>query len=186
MENIVAIIVLVLIVILLISTGIKIYNRLVMLHSNTEKAYANIDVLLKQRADELPELLKIVKGYMKYEDGLLTKVVELRNAFLNTTKEEDKVKTYNALSSGLAKMMAVAENYPDLKATDSFMALRTRVSELEDHISDRRELFNESITNYNIGIKEFPAVLLSKPLGYREKTLLQISAAEKQYDGIEF
>ena len=80
----------------------------------------------------------------------------------------------------------VSENYPELKASDSFITLQKRVSEIEDHISDRRELYNDSVNLYNIGIQEFPALLMAKPLGYTEKTLLQISAAEKQYDGIQF
>ena len=83
-------------------------------------------------------------------------------------------------------MLAVAENYPDLKANTSFITLQNRVSELEDHIADRREFFNESVNMYNIGIKEFPNTLIAGPMGYKEKHLLAISEAEKKYDGVQF
>lgn len=175
-----------LLLVFIVASGIRIYNRLIMLDENIEKAFANIDVLLKQRADELPELVKVVKRYMAYEDDMLSRLTALRTKFTNVTDRDDKVKAYNELSGGFSKIIAVSENYPDLKASSSFVTLQERVSQVEDHIADRRELYNDSVNLYNIGIREFPAVLFAKILGYREKTLLQISEAEKQYDGIQF
>ena len=186
MKTMIGLIILILILVFLVTSGIRIYNRLIMLNLNVDKAFANIDVLLKQRADELPELVKIVKEYIGYENELITKVVTLRTEFINATEGDQKVKAYNELSSGFAKILAVSENYPDLKASGSFVALQERVSELENHIADRRELFNDSVNLYNIGIKEFPAVLMAGPIGYKAKALLQISESEKQYDGIQF
>ena len=186
MQNIIGFIVLSLLVVFIITRVIRIYNRLVMINLNVDKAFANIDVLLKQRADELPELVKIVKKYIDYEENLLTDITKMRTTLLNANDSDKKVKTYNELSAAFSKIIAVSENYPDLKANNSFLALQQRVSEIEDHISDRRELFNESTNLYNIGINEFPALLMAKPLGYKEKTLLQISDTEKKYDGIQF
>lgn len=186
MPNLIGLAVLTLLLVVLISSGIRIYNRLVMLNLNVDKAFANIDVLLKQRADELPELVKVVKKYIDYEETLLTKVTAMRTEFLNTKNQDKKIKAYNELSAALPKIIAISENYPALKASSSFVALQQRASEIEDHISDRRELFNDSINLYNIGINEFPALLMAKPLGYVDKLLLQISDAEKQYDGIQF
>lgn len=179
-------IVIALVLLLLIASGIRIYNRLVMLDQNIEKAYANIDVLLKQRADEIPELVKIVKEYMKYEAGTLNKLTSMRTELLNTTDKNKKIEKHNEISSAFANILAVSENYPELKASGSFISLQGRVSQIEDHISDRRELFNDSINLFNIGIKEFPALLMAAPFGYTEKTLLIITDAEKQYDGIQF
>lgn len=186
MNPLFGLIVLALILIFIVSSIIRIYNRLIMVNQNVDKAFANIDVLLKQRADELPELVKVVKKYMAYEGDVLNRLTAMRTKVLNTTDKDEKVKTYNELTTAFANIMAVSENYPDLKASDSFITLQLRASEIEDHISDRREMYNDSVNLYNISIQEFPAVLMAKPLGYSEKTLLQISAAEKQYDGIQF
>uniref|UniRef100_UPI002490DBB6 LemA family protein n=1 Tax=Maribacter luteus TaxID=2594478 RepID=UPI002490DBB6 len=115
MQNIIGFVILALIIIFIISSGIRIYNRLVMLNLNVDKNFANIDVLLKQRAEEIPELVKIVKKYMDYEEGLLTKVTELRTKYLNAPNNEGKIKAANELNKAFANIMAVSENYPDLK-----------------------------------------------------------------------
>ncbi|MGO3183382.1 MAG: LemA family protein [Aequorivita sp.] len=186
MELIIAIAILIIILVGLGSLISRIYNRLVMLKFNVDKAFANIDVLLKQRADEIPNLITTVKEYASYEKETLQKLTDLRTQFMNAQNPEDKVKKYNELQSAMSKIFAVAENYPELKANNSFLSLQQRVSELEDHISDRREFFNESVNMYNIGIKEFPNLLIAGPMGYHEKTLLQISEQEKKYDGVKF
>ncbi|WP_158978225.1 LemA family protein [Cellulophaga sp. L1A9] len=180
------IIIIALIVVFFVRGIISLYNRLVMLKANTDKNFANIDVLLKQRADEVPELVKIVKRYMDYEENLLTKVTELRTQYLSAKSNEEKVLKSNALNKTLASIMVVSENYPELKANTSFLALQSRVSELENHLADRRELYNESINLYNIGINEFPDLLIAKPFGFKNKQLLQITQTEKKYDGIQF
>jgi len=186
MQNIIGFVILALIIVFIISSGIRIYNRLVMLNLNVNKNFANIDVLLKQRAEEIPELVKVVKKYMDYEEGLLTKITELRTKYLNATNNEGKIKAANELNKAFANILAVSENYPDLKANTTFLSLQGRVSELENHLADRRELYNDSVNLFNIGINEFPALLLAKPLGYGNKELLQISEKEKQYHGIQF
>ncbi|WP_165750516.1 LemA family protein [Cellulophaga sp. Z1A5H] len=180
------IIIIALIVLFFVRGIVSLYNRLVLLRANTDKNFANIDVLLKQRADEVPELVKIVKRYMEYEENLLTKVTELRTQYLEAKTNADKVIKSNALNSALGSIMVVSENYPELKANASFSALQSRVSELENHLADRRELYNDSINLYNIGINEFPDLLIAKPLGFKNKQLLQITPAEKKYDGIQF
>ena len=186
MENLIGIAIVVLLIIGIFSLIIRIYNRLVMLKFNVDKAFSNIDVLLKQRADEIPNLITTVKEYAAYEEETLEKLTDLRTRFLNASVTEEKVKSYNELTASMAKIFAVAENYPDLKANNSFLTLQQRVSELEDHIADRREFYNESVTMYNIGIKEFPNVVIANMTGYREKSLLVISEAEKEYNGVQF
>lgn len=167
-------------------TIISIYNRLVMLKFNVEKAFANIDVLLKQRADEIPNLINVVKESKHYEESVLTKLTSLRTQFLNSTKSDDKIKTSNEISSVVKSLFAVTENYPDLKANKNFLRLQTRASEIENAISDRREFFNESVNMYNIGIHEFPNLILAKLIAYNDKSLLIITEPEKKYDGIIF
>jgi len=181
-----SIIILSLIVIAIISVFIKIYNTIVMLKFNVEKSYANIDVLLKQRADEIPNLIKTVKEHIGYENELLTKLTHLRTQYLNTTEQNEKVDLQNKITSSFNGFMAIAENYPELKASQSFTALQSRVSQLEDHIADRREFFNESVNLYNISIHEFPNLILAKIANYTDKSLLTVTEVEKEYDGIKF
>ena len=186
MNPIIALVIIVLLIVGLISVIVSAYNKLVMLKFNTDKAFANIDVLLKQRADEIPNLIKVVKEYQGYEAGTLEKLTDLRTRFLNATSTNDKVELSNQMDKAMRSVFAVSENYPTLQAAQSFTELQNRVSGLENAIADRREFFNESINMYNIGITEFPAVLLSKLLGYKEKALLQISEQEKEYHGVQF
>lgn len=175
-----------LVVLGLANVVISTFNRLVMLRNNVDKAFGNIDVLLKQRADEIPNLIKVVKESMKFEESMLTKLTELRTKFLNASTTEEKIQLSNEMQSQVKSVFAVAENYPEIKTSESFQMLQGRVSQIEDAISDRREFFNESVTMYNIGIQEFPNFILAKILGYSKKHVLQISEQEKKYDGIAF
>ena len=186
MSKILGIVLIVGVVAVVISFFVSLYNKLIMLKFNVDKAFANIDVLLKQRADEIPNLIKVVKEYQTYEKEVLERLTQLRTQYMNSKALEEKVKIQNEISSGLSKIMMVSENYPDLKADASFQTLQKRVYELEEHLSDRRELFNESVTMYNIGIKEFPALIFARLFGYTPKQLLRISEEEKKYHGIQF
>lgn len=186
MERIIAFTIFGLIIIGIISYIIGLYNRLIMLKNNVIKSFANIDVLLKQRADEIPNLVKVVKESERYESALLTELTRLRTDYLNATDIEEKVQINNGIEKALKSVIAVSESYPDLKTDQVFMQLHKRVSEIEDHIADRREFYNESVNMYNIGIAEFPAVIYAKLLGYKQKSMLQISEEEKKYDGVQF
>ncbi len=176
-------------VIMLIAVGsylINIYNKLIMLNKNIEKSFANIDVLLKQRADEIPNLIKVVKQSMGYEQEVLNNLTVLRTQYLSAINIDEKIRIGNEMTSALKTVFAVSENYPDLKANSSLLDLQRRVSQLEDHIADRREFYNESVNMYNIGILEFPNIIFSKLMGYKEKPMLEITAKEKEYNGIQF
>ncbi|MFC4163288.1 LemA family protein [Epilithonimonas zeae] len=175
-----------LVVLGLLNVIVSTYNRLVMLKNNVDKSFGNIDVLLKQRADEIPNLIKVVKESMRFEESMLTKLTELRTQFLNANSAEEKVELSNQMQNQLKSVFAVAENYPDIKTSQNFQLLQGRVSQIEDAIADRREFYNESVTMYNIGIAEFPNLLLAKPMMYGKKQLLQISEQEKKYDGVAF
>lgn len=175
-----------LLVIGLLSVVISAYNTLIMLKNNVNKSFFNIDVLLKQRADEIPDLIKVVKESMHYEEATLTKLTQLRTDFLKSSNNEDRLTLSNEMDKMVKSIFAVSENYPDLKANNNFVLLQQRVSGVEDAIADRREFYNESVNMYNIGIAEFPPLILAKLLGYQEKHLLLISENEKNYDGIQF
>ena len=179
MGIIIAFVILGVIIVGIVSGGVAIYNRLVMLKYNVDKNFANIDVILKQRVDEIPNLIAVVKKTQGYEESLLNQLTELRTAFLSSRSTDEIGKLLNSF-------FAVSENYPELKAVESFRTLQLRVSDLEDMLSDRRELYNESVNMYNIGIHEMPALLFARPMGYTDKPLLHISEEEKKYDGIRF
>lgn len=186
MNQIVAIAIGALLLTSIITFIISLYNRLVMLKFNVDKAYANIDVILKQRADEIPNLVAVAKQFMNYEKEILTKLTDLRTSYNNSKDLDEKTKVSNQMSKTFSSFFAVSENYPNLLSNTNFIELQKRVSELENKISDRREFFNDSINLYNIGIHEFPNILLSKTLGYKDKSVLEVSNFEKKYDGIQF
>ena len=186
MIQIFAYVILALVVLGLLNVIVSTYNRLIMLSNNVDKSFGNIDILLKQRADEIPNIIKVVKESMKFEESMLTKLTELRTQFLSASSTEEKVELSNQMQNQLKSIFAVAENYPDIKTSQNFLLLQNRVSQIEDAIADRREFSNESITMYNIGIAEFPDLILAKLLMYKKKQLLQISEQEKKYDGINF
>lgn len=186
MDIIIAFVILGIIIAATVLGGIAVYNRLIMLHYNVDKNFANIDVLLKQRVDEIPNLIAVVKETRGYEESLLQQLTTLRTAYLSSSLPEEKVKLANETSKLLRSFFAVSENYPELKTVESFHALQLRVSTLEDMLSDRRELYNESVNMYNIGIHEIPAVFFAGFMGYTDKSLLNILEEEKRYDGIRF
>lgn len=186
MNQTVAVILLALLAVAVISFLINLYNKLVLLKFNVDKAYSNIDVVLKQRADEIPNLVSVAKNFMNYEKDILTKLTELRTVYNTTTDSDKKTELANETSKALSSFFAVSENYPELRSNNNFLELQKRISELENKISDRREFFNDSVNLYNIGIHEFPNVILAKMLGYKDKTLLAVTEQEKQYHGVQF
>lgn len=162
---------------------ITIYNALVQIKHNVSKAWANIDVLLKQRHDELPKLVETCKQYMKFEQGTLEKVIEARSKVF-TARESQNVQALGQAETGmraaLGSLFALAESYPDLKANQTFQQLQTRISSLENAIADRREFYNESVNINNVRIEQFPDVIVARMLGFREAQLLEFSEEEKK------
>ena len=159
---------------------ITIYNSLVRLRNDIDKAWANIDVLLKQRHDELPKLIETCKGYMHYEQDTLKLVTEARTAFMKATSVPEKAQADNLISGALKSLFAVAENYPDLKANANFMQLQTRISELEEKIADRREFFNDDVNTYNIRIQQLPDVFVARMLSLQHKDLFKVTEEDRK------
>lgn len=161
---------------------IVIYNNLVTLKHSVAKAWANIDVLLKQRHDELPKLVEVCKQYMKHERETLESVMRARSA-VATAREQSNVPALGPaetqLRSGLDHLFALAEAYPDLKANEHFQHLQHRISGLENAIADRREFYNESVNINNIRIEQFPDTIIASIFNFGPKPLLVFSDAEK-------
>lgn len=161
---------------------IMIYNGLVSIKHAVSKAWANIDVLLKQRHDELPKLVATCKEYMKYEQDTLRQVIEARNTVATARQDKDVKsvgKAETVLRAGLGQLFALAENYPELKANDNFQHLQTRISGLENAIADRRELYNESVNINNVRIEQFPDVLIARRFNFKPADLLEFTEEEK-------
>lgn len=160
---------------------IAIYNRLVNLKHNATKAWSNIDVLLKQRHDELPKLVATCKEYMKYEKETLEKVISARTRAADARAAGDigaLGAAEGALRIGLGQLFALAEDYPDLKANETFQHLQGRISGLENSIADRREFYNESVNLNNIGIEEFPDVIVARFFNFKPFQLLEFEQSE--------
>ncbi|MBT0963220.1 LemA family protein [Denitromonas iodatirespirans] len=162
--------------------GIVVYNNLVRLKHNIAKAWANIDVLLKQRHDELPKLVEVCRQYKQFEESTLTRVIEARARVADARSQHDVPALGQAegmLRVGLGQLFAVAEAYPELKANEHFMQLQTRITSLENGIADRREWFNESTNVHNIRIEQFPDLIVARLFQFTEQPLLEFSTAEK-------
>jgi len=170
------------IVAVLLFYGIGLYNHLVNVKHAVAKAWANIDVLLKQRHDELPKLVEVCKQYKQFEQATLQKVIEARSQVQSARERQDIPALGQAegmLRMGLGSIFAVAEAYPELKANENFMQLQTRITSLENGIADRRELYNESVNINNVQIEVFPASIIARLFNFGEKPLLEFSASEK-------
>lgn len=161
--------------------GTVIYNNLVNLKHNVSKSLANIDVLLKQRHDALPKLIDTCKAYMKYEQETLEKITQARGLVASAQAQKNIPQLDQAESSlraGLSHLFALAENYPDLKANDSFIQLQHTIIQLENTIADRREVYNESVNLNNARIEQFPDVIIAKKFGFKSFYLLKFAREE--------
>ena len=161
---------------------VGIYNSLVALRERVKQCWANIDVLLKQRHDELPKLIETCKQYMQYEQETLDKVMRARAAVFTASAGGNVAAVGVAeqqLRGDIGRLFAVAENYPQLKTDESFRQLQTRITSLEEAIADRRELYNDQVNINNTRINQFPDVLIARRYGFSAKPLLEFAAAEK-------
>lgn len=157
------------------------YNRLVGLKHGVAKAWSNIDVLLKQRHDELPKLVEACRQYMKFEQETLEKVMQARNRVSQARESHDIVAlgdAEGALRMGLEHLFAVAEAYPELKTNETFSHLQARMTGLEEAIADRREFYNDSVNLNNVAIERFPDVLIAQLTGFGPFRLLKFASRE--------
>jgi len=160
--------------------AVILYNELIGLRNENDRAFANIDVLLKQRHDEIPSLVSCVKGYMDHERQTLEAVALARTASIGAASIPQKAQADVRLTGALRTLFAVAERYPDLKANQNFLALQKRISELEERIADRREFFNDDVATYNTRIAQLPEVFLARQMKLRPRQLFQVSDQERQ------
>ena len=167
-------IVLLIIVIALIAT----YNNLVTARQKVKNGWSQIDVQLQRRFDLIPNLVESVKGYMSHEASVLEKVTELRTSWANATSVSEKIDINNQLSETLKTIMAISENYPDLKANENFIALQEEISNTENKISFSRQFYNDTVTRYNTMRETFPTNIVASMFHFESEKLFEIDAPE--------
>jgi LemA protein len=175
----VVLLVLALVAIAIAVQAVALYNGLVQVKHQVDQAWSNIDVRLKQRHDELPKLVDAVKGYVTHERGLLEDLTALRVKAQASGSGQERVAAEEALSQGVSKLLAVAENYPSLRASEVFIDLQRRISALEEQIAHRREFYNAAVNINNVRLEEFPDLLLTGLAGLARKPLFEAQSAER-------
>ena len=162
------------------------YNSLVRGRMQTKEAWSQIDVQLKRRNDLLPNLIETVKGYAKYENSTLEKVTQLRTQVAAATSPAEAMKASDALTRQISGIFAVAENYPDLKASSNFAHLQEELTNTENKISYSRQLYNSVVSNYNVKLETFPSNLVALIFGFKASDFLQTPEEEKSVPKVDF
>ena len=163
-----------------------VYNELVRLRNDNDRSWANIDVLLKQRHDEIPNLVETVKGYMQHEQQTLLAVTQARAASMNAASIGQKATADLMMTGALRSLFAVAENYPQLKANENFLKLQNRISELEERIADRREFFNDDVNTYNTRIAQIPEVFVASFMNLKPRSMFKVSDEDRRQIEVKF
>ena len=180
-------IIVVAIVVALIGAFISIYNGLVKAQQKVKNAWSQIEVQLQKRFDLVPNLVETVKGYAKHEKEVLDKVTELRSSWASAKTNSEKVEVENQFAGALKTIMAVAENYPELKANANFMELQGQLKEIEEKIAFSRAFYNDAVTMFNTKIHVFPNNIVAGMLGYKEESLFKVDNEEaKKSVKVEF
>ena len=175
------------IILVLISTFIVIYNKLVNLSVGVDEGFATIDVYLKQRYDLVPNLVNTVKGYVKHEKETLENIVKLRTAAMGATTPEDKMKLNNELTQAVGKLIAVAEAYPDLKANTNFTEIQNSLQKIEEDIANGRKYYNATVKDYNRALMVFPNNIVANIFHFKPKAMFAIeNAKEREAVKVEF
>ena len=166
--------------------ALSIYNGLVSLKNHIARSWANIDVLLKQRHDELPKLVKTCEGYMQHEREVFDRLSDARGALARAQTVGQRADAENLLTRAVGQLFAVAEAYPDLKANQSFLQLQSRITELENQIADRREFYNDTVTTFNTRLDQIPDKYVAGWLSYQPADLFKVDEADRRDVEIKF
>ncbi len=161
------------------------YNSFVKLNNKVKEAFSTMDVYLKKRWDLIPNIVETVKGYAKHENDTLKEIVNLRNSAYDSMSDEDKIKTNEKLSTGVNKIMALAESYPDLKANENFKDLSMQLAKVEDDIANARKYYNGVVRMFNDKVEMFPNNLFANIFGYKAKAMFEVSTNERENVKVE-
>jgi LemA protein len=158
---------------------VTVFNGLIALKNDIDKAWSNIDIMLKQRHDELPKLLDVCRAYMTYEQDTLQKIVQARSQYGQASSMDQKAHANQTLTSALRGVFAVAENYPELKANGNFLQIQKRITDLESQIADRREFYNDSVNTFNTRIQQMPDTFVASFVGLKPHQRFKVEEADK-------
>lgn len=161
------------------------YNSFVKLNNMVKEAFATMDVYLKKRWDLIPNLVEVVKGYAEHESSVIEKVVKLRNLSYDKMSVTDKIDTNQQLATGLSNIMAIAENYPNLKASQNFSDLSNQLSKIEDEIANSRKYYNAVVRNLNTKIEMFPSNIIAKIFNFKIAKMFEADTNEKDNVKVE-
>ena len=173
------------IIVILVLYIIIVFNSLISLKNRVENALSQIDVQLKRRYDLIPNLVSTVKGYMKHEKGVLTELTKMRSQLISGDMKE-KAKASDAITSALKTLFAVAENYPNLKASENFKMLQEELSGTESKIAYSRQFYNDNVMTLNNKIQQFPSNIIANMLSFKEREFFEAEESEKKPVKVEF
>ena len=177
--NIVVGFIFILVIIGLVSWFFTIYNGLIQVRENIKKSWANIDVLLMQRSDEIPKLIKTVKAFAQHEKKMFDSVMSAREKYLGAGTLAEKADADNQITNALKSVFALSESYPELRSNENFVQFQNRISGLENEIADRRELYNESVYNHNIRIQSLPDVIIANAMALKQEEMFEVPESKK-------
>lgn len=178
--------VILIILVLIVGFVISVYNGLVKSKMNVENAWSQIDVQLQRRYDLIPNFVETVKGYMSHEKETLEKITELRTSWANAKSVNDKINLDNEISSTLKTIMAVSENYPELKANENFMKLSEELTNTENKISFSRQFYNDTVTIYNTKLQAFPSNIIAGMFNFTRSELFKTDETSRQNVKVDF
>ncbi|MDP1729370.1 MAG: LemA family protein [archaeon] len=174
------------ILILIVVMFISYFNRFAILENRIENSFSQIDVQLKKRSDLIPNLLESVKGYMKHEKAIITEVTNARKALVGAKGVGNKLKADKGLESALGRLFAIAENYPNLKASENFGKLQEELSAIEDKVAYARQYYNDSVLDYDNLFSTFPGNMFAKMFSKKQKEYLKITESERKVPKVSF
>ncbi|HBY57374.1 MAG TPA: hypothetical protein DEG96_05875 [Candidatus Atribacteria bacterium] len=174
------------IIILIVMWGILTYNKLITLRGRVDNSWAQIDVQLKRRFNLIPNLVNTVKGYAKHEEETLEHITASRTKYLSAKTPEEKLGANSELTGALTRLFAVAENYPDLKASANFLDLQKQLKDTEDKISYSRQFYNDTAMKYNISIVQVPTSIIANLFGFKSRPYFKTEGEERENIEVKF
>ena len=179
-------IIILLILIVIVVAVVMLYNGLVNLRNRVKNAWSQIDVQLKRRTDLIPNLVETVKGYAAHEKGVFENVTKARSSLMNASGVKESAEANNQLTGALKSLFAVAENYPDLKASQNFRELQAQLTETEDKIAYSRQFYNDTVLRYNNKVQMFPSNILASLFKFNEAEFFEIAEGERAVPEVKF
>jgi LemA protein len=162
------------------------YNRLILLRNRVRNNWSQVDVVLKNRFDLIPNLVETVKGYAAHEKETLFRVTELRTTYAAAQSVQDKMEVSGEIAGIMNRLLLVAESYPGLKANDNFLYLKQQLTAVEDKIRFARQFYNDTVEAYNTAVMSFPANLLAGIFNFQQEQFFHIEEAEKSVPLVQF